>query len=68
MTPGLRISTDPRDVDLDVVHGFLANDAYWCPGIPRAVVARAVENSLCFSARVDGRQVGFARVITDHAA
>ena len=63
----LRISTDRADVDLDVVHGFLSRDAYWCPGIPRAVVARAVENSLCFSALIDGRQVGFARVVTDHA-
>src|SRR5688500_11848723 len=63
----LRISTDPADVDLDVVHGFLATDAYWCPGIPRDVVARAVANSLCFSALLDGRHVGFARVIGDRA-
>lgn len=64
---GLQVSTDPGDVDLDVVHGFLSRDAYWCPGIPRDVVARAVANSLCFSARLDGRFVGFARVVTDHA-
>jgi GNAT superfamily N-acetyltransferase len=63
----LRISTDPADIDLDVVHGFLSRDAYWCPDIPRAVVARAVANSLCFSALLDGRQVGFARVVTDRA-
>ena len=67
MDPALRISTDRRDVDLDVVHGFLSRDAYWCPGIPRAVVARAIANSLCFSALLDGRQVGFARVVTDEA-
>jgi N-acetylglutamate synthase-like GNAT family acetyltransferase len=63
----LRISTDPADIDLDVVHGYLSRDAYWCPGIPRAVVARAIEHSLCFSALLEGRQVGFARVITDRA-
>lgn len=63
----LRISTAPADVDLDVVHGFLSRDAYWCPGIPRDVVARAVANSLCFSAWIDGRQAGFARVIGDRA-
>ena len=67
MDPTLRISTDRADVDLDVVHGFLGRDAYWCPGIPRSVVARAVEHSLCFSALLGGRQVGFARVVTDHA-
>ena len=63
----LRISTDPADIDLDVVHGFLSRDAYWCPGIPRAVVERAIAHSLCFSALVDGRQAGFARVIGDRA-
>jgi GNAT superfamily N-acetyltransferase len=63
----LRISTDPADVDLDVVHGFLANDAYWCPGIPRPVVAKAIAHSLCFSALLEGAQVGFARVIGDRA-
>jgi GNAT superfamily N-acetyltransferase len=67
LLPGLRISTDPADVDLDVVHGFLSRESYWCPDIPREVVARAVQNSLCFSALLDGRQVGFARVVTDRA-
>ena len=63
----LRISTARADVDLDVVHGFLSTQAYWCPGIPRAVVERALEHSLCFSAFLDGAQVGFARVVTDRA-
>lgn len=63
----LRISTDHSDIDFDVVHGFLGTQAYWCPGIPRDVVERAAANSLCFSAFLDGRQVGFARVIGDRA-
>lgn len=64
---GLRIGDDPADVDLDVVHGFLSTQAYWCPGIPRELVAKAVANSLCFSAWLDGRQVGFARIVGDRA-
>ena len=63
----LRISTARAEVDLDVVHGFLSTQAYWCPGIPRAVVERAMDHSLCFSAFLDGAQVGFARVVTDRA-
>lgn len=63
----LRISSDQADVDLDVVHGFLSQHAYWCPGIPRDVVAKAVANSLCFSAWRGGRQVGFARIAGDRA-
>ena len=31
------------------------------------MVDRAIENSLCFGGYVDGRQVAFARVITDYA-
>lgn len=63
----LRISAARAEVDLDVVHGFLSTQAYWCPGIPRAVVERALDHSLCFSAFLDGAQVGFARVVTDRA-
>jgi len=63
----LRISSDFADVDLDVVHGFLSRDAYWCRGITRDRVERAARNSLCFSALLGGVQVGFARVVTDQA-
>jgi GNAT superfamily N-acetyltransferase len=63
---GLIISTDPARLDLDAIHAFLAT-SYWAAGIPREVVERAVRHSLCFGAYEGGRQVGFARVITDHA-
>jgi GNAT superfamily N-acetyltransferase len=60
------ISTDRNLIDLDVVHGFLT-ECYWAQGIPREVVARSIENSLCFGLYTEGKQVGFARVITDYA-
>jgi hypothetical protein len=41
------ISPDPARLDLDVFHEFLTN-CYWAKGIPREVVARSVEHSLCF--------------------
>src|SRR4249920_3136357 len=63
----IRISTDKAEIDLDLVHRFLHDDAYWCKGVPRAVLEKAIAHSLCFSAFVDDRQVGFARVITDRA-
>lgn len=62
-----RISTDRADVNIDVVHAFLSRDAYWSKNIPRALVEKSIENSFCFSAFVDDRQVGFARVVTDTA-
>ena len=60
------VSTDPERLDLDVVHGFLT-ECYWAKGIPRDVVARCIENSLCFGLYADNKQVGFARVISDYA-
>jgi len=61
------ISTDRERLSLDVVHGFLTN-CYWAKCIPPEVVARSIEHSLCFGVYEDrGRQVGFARVVSDFA-
>src|SRR5580693_8437254 len=60
------VSTDRTLIDLDVVHGFLT-ECYWAKGIPREIVARSIENSLCFGMYAAGKQVGFARVISDYA-
>ena len=61
------ISTNRARMDLDVVHGFLTN-CYWAKGIPRDVVARSIEHSLCFGIYEEGgAQVGFARVVSDFA-
>jgi GNAT superfamily N-acetyltransferase len=61
------ISTDATRLDVDAIHAYLTR-SYWSPGIPREIVARAVANSLCFGAyQRGGPQVGFARVVTDHA-
>jgi GNAT superfamily N-acetyltransferase len=61
------VTTDPARIDLDALHAFLVT-AYWCEGIPRQLLAKAIANSLCFSLLdEDGRQVGFARVCTDSA-
>ncbi len=62
----LRISSDHADVDLDAVHAFITR-SYWAEGIPLDTLARAIANSIPFSALIDGRQIGFARVVTDRA-
>ena len=61
------VSTDRKLINLNVVHGFLTS-CYWAKGIPRELVARSIENSLCFGIYdQDGQQVGFARVVSDFA-
>jgi len=60
------LSTDPALLDLDLIHGFLA-ESYWAKGIPRETVARSIENSLCFAVYKGAAQVAFGRVISDFA-
>lgn len=60
------ISTDRSRLDIDTVHGYL-HESYWCAGIPRDLLERAIHNSLCFGLYTESGQAGFARVITDFA-
>jgi GNAT superfamily N-acetyltransferase len=60
------ISTDPARLDVGAIHEYLAR-SYWAAGIPKDVVAKSVEGSLCFGLYEGGRQIGLARVITDKA-
>ena len=62
---GVRVSTDPADIDLDWLGPALSERAYWALGRSRDAVEAAISRSLCFVALRDGRQIGFARVITD---
>src|SRR5205085_6675747 len=61
------ISTDKSRLDVDMIHRFLTEEAYWARNIPRDVVERSIENSICFGAYEGEHQVGFARVVTDCA-
>jgi N-acetylglutamate synthase-like GNAT family acetyltransferase len=63
----LQISTDRSELDVPLIYRFLSEQSTWAVGISRAVVDRAIENSLCFGGFIDGRQVAFARVVTDFA-
>lgn len=62
----LQVSCDPGRLDLDAIHGYLSR-SYWAEGIPRELVARSLQNSLCFGLFDGRRQVGFARVVSDRA-
>ena len=64
---GFTITTDPAAFDVDSIHEFLSGKAYWCLGVPRMVLQKAIERSLCFGLLEQRRQIGFARVVTDGA-
>ncbi|CAE6516413.1 MAG TPA: N-acetyltransferase [Nitrosomonas nitrosa] len=60
--------TDNReDLDIEVIHGFLCRESYWAEHIPRATVEKAITHSLCFGLYHAGKQIGFARAVSDHA-
>ena len=61
------ISTDRSRLNLEFIHSFLSNKAYWAIGRSREVVQQAIENSLNFGVFDGNQQIGFARVVTDFA-
>lgn len=67
------ITTDKEKMDIDFIHSFLTR-SYWAEGITKEIVSRSINGSLCFGvfenkkqAMPAGRQVGFARMVTDEA-
>lgn len=62
----MEITCDMAHVDTELVTEFLTS-SYWAKGISREIVERSLRGSICFSLLDDGRQVGFARVVSDRA-
>jgi GNAT superfamily N-acetyltransferase len=62
----IEISTDRDRLDVAMIHAFLASDSYWVAGISRSAVEKCIKHSLCFGVYADGRQIAFARVVTDY--
>ena len=64
---GYLISTDSDRLDRAVIWTFLRT-SYWASGATREVIDRSIDNALVFGLYGPaGDQVGFARVVTDHA-
>lgn len=65
-TKTITISNDQKLIEFDRVCSFLQG-TYWGAGRSPFAIRTSFENSVCFIALDDGNQVGFARVVTDHA-
>jgi GNAT superfamily N-acetyltransferase len=64
---GVEIEGGLERLDVEFVYELL-RQTHWARNRPRDLFERAIKNSLCFGAYVGKRQVGFARVVTDHAS
>ncbi len=60
-----RVSSDRRQLDIAAIHAYLTR-SYWAAGISPEAVTQSIQWSLCYGLFDKDRQVGFARVITDH--
>ncbi len=65
---GKYIISDEKDLmDIKIIHQYLSEESYWCAGIPIEVVKKSIDGAHCFGIFHNENQIGFARVITDHA-
>lgn len=62
-----QVTTDRNRLNVEIIHAFLAGQSYWAKGIPRAVVEKSIQHSLCFGVFRGPEQVGFARIVSDLA-
>jgi GNAT superfamily N-acetyltransferase len=60
------ISDEAERLRPEVIVDYLAR-AYWSTQRPRAVIEKSLKHSLCFGVYENQTQIGFARVVTDHA-
>lgn len=62
-----RLSQQAENIDRDLVHHWLSDLSYWAKGRPKAVQDAAIDASRNYSVHevASGRQVGYARVVTD---
>lgn len=61
------VSTDPSKLDIAFIHRFLSKESGWSKGIPYEKVEKTIRHSLNFGLYDQDFQIGYARVITDHA-
>ena len=63
----IEISLDNRMLNLEMIHNYLSQEAYWAEGRSLATVVKSISNSVCDGMYHDGIQIGFGRVVTDYA-
>lgn len=64
---GFELSTDRARLDIDKVHHFLSVQSYWAQGQSRDTLLRSIAHSLALGLYCQGRQIGFARIVTDYS-
>ncbi|MBP1225776.1 GNAT family N-acetyltransferase [Flavobacterium sp. 1355] len=61
----IEVSKDKSKLDVPFIQNFL-KDIYWAAGRTMEEVQKTIDTSVCFGIYLNGKQIGFARVITDY--
>jgi len=61
------VSDEKSMLSLDTIYDFLVNKSYWAKYRTREQIEKSINNSLCFGVYDAGRQIGFARAVTDYS-
>jgi GNAT superfamily N-acetyltransferase len=63
---GFVLTATKKKLDLQYVYNLLCVPSRYSTGLPSERFALVLENSLCFGVFHEGKQIGFARVISDY--
>jgi len=58
-------TADKKRLDLEYLYDLLCIPSRYSSGLPPERFPIVIENSICFGVFLDGKQIGFSRVITD---
>lgn len=61
-----KISTNKSLLSLDRICELLSK-SYWANNRTNEIIAKSIENSICYGVYAHGEQIGFGRIITDYA-
>src|SRR5690348_9697241 len=60
-------SANKKKLDLHYLYQLLCIPSRYSTGLPPERFAVVIENSICFNVIFENKQIGFARVISDHS-
>lgn len=61
------LSFDKERLQLEIIEDFISKQSYWAEGRSLETIERSIQNSVCLGIYHLGKQVAFARLVTDKA-
>jgi GNAT superfamily N-acetyltransferase len=63
--PSIIISTNKELLDVKFINNFIST-THWAKGRSLETMQTCIDNSLNFGVYLDGKQIGYARLVTDY--